>query len=223
MTAKERTLSWIYKKDKQLREQETAMRASFLNKKYHSFFEGYTEVQVEKPNGKTKIERVYTGKFYRQKLSTCAYVGIRVSYLLLWAICTVLYVSTGLHGYSFNLKWFCVVPQVGVVPCLFYMAMLLMDYTFAERKLKIYDYKQCHGKLMKISLLGSIFFALAFFVSTIYVAVIDSSGEQLATLNYLICALLAFSVNRIERAVEYETLSPENDEISGGIEIHMNR
>lgn len=223
MTAKERFQSWIYNKDKQLREQETAMRASFLNKRYHSFFEGYTEVQVKKPNGKTRIERVYTGKFYRQNLSTLAYVGVRISYLILWAICAVLYLSTGLHSYSFNLKWFCVLPQVGALPCLFYTTILLIDYVFAERKLKIYDYKQCHKKLMKISLLGSMFFALAFLVSTIYVAAAGFSDEQLATIKYLICALSVFAINRIENTIEYEMLSPENDEISDGIEIHMNR
>ena len=33
---------------------------------YHKYFHGYTELRIEKPNGKYKIERYYTDSWYRQ-------------------------------------------------------------------------------------------------------------------------------------------------------------
>lgn len=36
---------------------------------YHKYFHGYTELRIEKPNGKYKIERYYTDNWYRQDCS----------------------------------------------------------------------------------------------------------------------------------------------------------
>ena len=48
---------------------ETAETGFRHNDHYHKYFHGYTELRIEKPNGKYRIERYYTDDWHVQDCS----------------------------------------------------------------------------------------------------------------------------------------------------------
>lgn len=210
MTLKEKIHRYFEKRDRKMREEEVVRRGSWHSRAYHKYFAGYTEYYVlDGKSGKPKIERIYTGVFYRQELSGAKYVWIRVLFAVLFLASAYCFFSGSMSDNASNKVWYAALPQVLCIPLLFYMMISLFSYLFAPRKMKIHDYNISSVALKRAALFASIAHALAALCTLGFiVAEGDFSGAViLSGCKFLIAAIFLFVVNRVEHFVEYTTIA----------------
>jgi len=79
---------WARRKNRELHRQALEDRDSRLwhSRFYHRYFEGYTENKELDQNGKERIRRIYTADWYGQDLPKGKRIGVRLLYMMLFAM-----------------------------------------------------------------------------------------------------------------------------------------
>lgn len=200
---------WIREKNRKRRrmlaEADVDMRM-FHSASYHRHFEEYTEYRTIQPDGRTRLVRAYTGKWYRQKVSSGQYVMLRAGdlfcYLLMLLCFNMAAKTSGAAGVSGC------AAVAGCISVLLLSALayvLLVNYIFAPRRMTVGDYKSGSGALKALSAAMTVSFLLDAFVVLLYGMLHWDVGLETASmLRYLLCAGLAFSIFVMERKVIYE-------------------
>ena len=116
------------------------MKDFYNSRRYHSFFEGYTEKTVVE-NGKEKIVRVYTGDYYRPKLTSGQRLFRKVLNCALLALTMGLYVYCATQPLEINLS-----PLVGICQgfegfLLLWLLVSVADYTAAKEQMTLRVYR----------------------------------------------------------------------------------
>jgi archaellum biogenesis protein FlaJ (TadC family) len=198
---------------------EDGRSGSSHSKAYHRHFEGYSEITVPKRNGKgTRIQRIYTGNYFRQDLSERQRILIRVLYVALFLCIAFLYASSAIQPLTINSTWYVVLPQAASVPFLFWILVAFLSYLPAERDMKIADYRSSSLYLLKAAM-GSVI-CLGITASATLVSIMlnpsdESPRAMLCAGKYIVAGLIALAMYRIERKVSYLTtpnqhLPPDN-------------
>lgn len=222
MTLKEKIRRYFEKRDRKMRDEETTQRGNWHSRAYHKHFAGYTEYYaLNGKNSKPKIERIYTGLFYRQDLSDTKYVLLRVLFTALFLVSAYCFFSGSMSDNASNMVWYVALPQALCIPMLFYMMISLVSYLFAPREMKIREYKTSSVALKRASLFGSVTHALAALCTLGFIVGKRDFSAQviLSDVKFLIAAIFLFVVNRIENSVEYATIKNSTKIPDYGAEI----
>lgn len=221
MTTKEKFINWIEKKDRQQREQDAARAHLLRNRKYHEYFKGYTEYIETKPNGKTKIRRVYTGVYHRVALNNWLYALLRGGYVVLWFVLAVCQISATFADFGYNYTWYATVPQAFGFPVSFCLMVWTISAALADRNLKLKDYKTYHQTLPRAALAAAVIHALSALSMGLYLILNHPvpEGALLPPLKMLIAAACALGIGLMERSMAYERIENPVKPEPGGIEI----
>jgi hypothetical protein len=190
---------------------------------YHRFFEGYSEITVPKPNGKGYgIQRIYTGNYYRQDLTTGQRILLRGLYVAIFVGMGYLFVSSASLPTASNSTWYVVLSQVVSVPFLFWILIAFLSYLPAERDLTIAEYRNSSLALQKATLGSAASLGLAAVAMLVFLLLNPSNKplvELLCAVKYLAGGLIALSMNLIERKVVYSIVPSQNQPPETGVEI----
>lgn len=221
MTTKEKFINWVEKKDRQQQEQDAARIHLLRNRKYHSYFKGYTEYIETKPNGKTKIRRVYTGVYHRVALDNMLYAILRVGYIVLWFVMAVCQISATFADFGYNYTWYATIPQAFGFPVSFCLMVWSFSAALADRNLKIKDYKTCHQTLPRTALVAAAIHTVAALSMGLYLILNlpVPDGALFPPLKLLAAAVCALAIGLIERSLVYERVENPVKPEPGGIEI----
>lgn len=174
---------------------------------YHRHFEGWSEFEEQKTNGKVKIRRVYTGAWYRQDLSDRCRILLKLLFSTLFVFAVVLFIFCSTQSVGSNQCWYVAITQAGASVGLVWMGIGLFNYLTAKKNMTISEHRSSSGTLRVGSMIVSISFTAAMLMTLLYVLLqykeIMIGREVMCAAGYLICGVAVFTVNRIERKVRY--------------------
>lgn len=196
------------------KENKPGRRGPWRSKAYHRFFEGYTEITVLNPDGKgSRIQRIYTGNYYRQDLTKSQRILLRLLYVALYLGAVYLFVSSAVLPLTSNSTWYVVLTQVVSIPFLFWILIVFFFYLPAGLDLTIHDYRSSSLSLQKATLYAAISLGLVALATLIFV-LLNRPDEPLLELlcaaKYLAGGLLVFVMNRAEKKVNYLIIPSQN-------------
>jgi hypothetical protein len=195
------------------------------SKAYHRFFEGYSETTVPKPNGKgTRIQRIYTGNYYRQDLTKGQRILLRGLYIVLFLCIAYLFGSSAMLPLASNSTWYVVLAQVVSIPFLFWILIAFSSYLPAERDMTIADYRSSSLSLQKAVLGAAINLGIAALVTLVFMLLNLSNEplpELLCAVKYLAAGLLALFMNRVEKKINYLIIPSQNKPPTDAMEIEI--
>lgn len=196
------------------------MRGEYYNsRRYHSFFEGYTEKTVEE-NGKQKIVRIYTGDYYRPQL-TARQRGVRKGLNCVLYLCTLgLYVYCATRPLQLNLSPAVAICQGLEALLLLWLLVSVADYTTAKEQMTVRVYRTASRRLIGLSLAAAVVFGL---MSALYLALSVWYGDVAACLRLfpfsLACSAAMFALGQMERNVAYEVVCNRRAPVKDGSQI----
>jgi hypothetical protein len=195
-------------------------RGTWHSKAYHRFFEGYSEITVPEPNGKGyRIQRIYTGNYYRQDLKKGRRILLSVLYVALFLGAVYLFVSNAILSLASNSTWYVVLTQVASIPFLFWTLIALFSYLPAERDMTINTYRSSSLSLKRATF-GSAISLGVLALATLAFMFLNLSGNPMAEIlcagKYLAGGLLALSMNRLEKKVNYLKIPSQDTPPVGG-------
>ena len=184
------------------------------SKAYHRFFEGYSEITVPKPDGKGyRIQRIYTGDYYRQDLTDAQRILLRVLYVALFLGAAYFFVSSAILPLASNSTWYVALPQAVSLPFLFWIVIAFFSYLPAGRDMTVNGYRSSSRALQKATLGSAVSLGAAALATLVFV-LLNPSDEPLAELlcaaKYSAGGLLALSMNRLEKRVNYLKIPSQN-------------
>jgi len=187
------------------------------SKAYHRHFEGHSEITVPKPNGKgARIQRIYTGNYFRQDLTEHQRVFIRVLYVALFLCIAFLYTSSAVLPLTINSTWYVALPQAVSLPFLFWILIAFFSYLPAERDMKIADYRSSSLHLLKATMGSAICLGVTALAILVFIVLNPSDEflrELLCTGKYIVAGLIALAMYRIERKVSYLTIPNQHSHL----------
>jgi hypothetical protein len=202
------------------KEDRPGKRGSWRSKAYHRFFEGYTEVTVPNPDGKgSKIQRIYTGNYYRQDLTKHQRILLRLLYVVLYLGAVYLFVSSATLPVSSNSTWYVVLTQVLTVPFLFWILIVFFSYLPASLDMTINDYRSASLALKKATLYSVVSTGMVALATLVFILLNRSDEpllELLCAVKYLVAGLLLLALNRVEKKVNYLIIPSRNELPSEG-------
>lgn len=207
MSLKNKFRQYVERQDRKLLNTEEALRGIRRNRKYHSFFEGYTEYTERSKNGAEKIRRVYTADYYRQTGSLMQVVLIRCAYVLMFVLAAYCVLSASMdRSAACNYVWYVQVWHALCLAFLFWLFTILFGYVTSGRNWTIYDYKQCHRKLLTVSKFAVLLHVLGAVSVLVYMGVFRTTDSTKPAILLLAAGGLLLLVNRIEHHLTYETI-----------------
>jgi hypothetical protein len=181
---------------------------------YHRFFEGYSEIKIPKPDGKGyRIQRIYTGDYHRQDLTKIQQLLLRVLYVVLFLVSAALFVSSATLPLTSNSTWYVVLAQVVSIPFLFWILITFFSYLPTRLDLTIAEYRSSSLALQKATLGAALSLGVAVLVTLVFIFLNLSNeplNELLCAVRYLVAGLLALSINRVEKKVNYLVIPSQN-------------
>lgn len=191
---------------------------------YHRVFEGYTEVRKLQPNGKQRIERIYTGKYYQQKLQTVQRVSLRILYLIL-VLCTAgAFWNGAFSGAASNCAKSLAIIDCVVVLTFVKLAMAIVNYLTAPVRMKAYEYRSSSESLKTCTLVIVIALGALLLGKLIYLCYQGSipQNEVYSLVCIAISILSSGAITILERKVPYQIIENELAHKMDGVEISIN-
>ena len=174
---------------------------------YHRHFEGWSEFEEQKTNGKVRIRRVYTGAWYRQDLSDRRRILLKLLFSSLFVFAAVLFIICAAQYIKSNQCWYVAITQAGAIVGLVWMGIGLFNYLTAKKNMTISEHRSSSGTLRVGSMIVSISFTAAMLMTLLFVLLehtdIMVGREVMCAAGYLICGVAVFTVNRIEGKIRY--------------------
>jgi hypothetical protein len=198
-------------------------RGGWHSKAYHRFFEGYSEIAVPNPNGKgIRIQRVYTGNYYRQDLTQGQRILVRGLYAALFLCVAYLFVSSAILPLASNSTWYVVLTQVVNIPFLFWILIAFFFYLPAGRDMTVAEYRSSSLSLQKAALGAAVSLGIVALATLVFMALNRSEHPLLELFcagKYLAGGLIALSLNRIEGKMNYLLIPSPNKRSVDAMEI----
>lgn len=191
----------------------------YNSRRYHSFFEGYTEKTVVE-DGKQKIIRVYTGDYYRPAL-TCGQRKLR-KFLncALYALTACLYVYCATRQSNLNLSAVVAICQGFTILALLWLLVSVVDYATAKDKMTIRVYRAASGRLIALSLATAILFGLMSLSYLILAFQLGSWSEFIKLFPFsTISGVSVFTIYYMEKNTDYDLILSTVAPIKDGNEI----
>lgn len=190
---------------------------------YHRFFAGYTEARQLKADGRGyTISRVYTGRYYRRKLTKTGTAVYKTLYALLFLAAAAAFCFGALSRVEANAAWYAALAEaLSVVPVAWW-GVSAFNYVLSPEKMTVYEYKSSSVSLKRSSAAAAITLtlaALAFAAHILVYAQTDDGRSVLCAAGFLGGALCAFTANRTERRLKYDKFASEMSGKVYGTEI----
>lgn len=176
------------------------------SKAYHRHFEGYAEVETTNEKGKTVIERVYVGDYYRLDLPKNKRVQLRLSYAGLIALVAALFGFAASRPVGANMTWYLAIAQMLGVCLLGLMCVNLLAHCVAPRDMTVGDWKSSSGKLKRNSKYTALLMELLALLTLLHLLL---NGENWGThllciALYAVAGLVSVFINRLEANAPYQ-------------------
>ncbi len=201
---------------------ESLSNKSFHSSFYHSQYEGYSERYILDKKGRKKIERIYTGRYYRPEqtkgqLRLSAFLRV-----ILFVAGLALFLLGSVQQTLCNLTVYVAVLQALTVPLLFWFLMGLVNRLTLSGDLKIPDYNHSVRRLKRASLFLSIcLFALA--AAALIAACVAGDGfdtpSALCAGLFLASGLVFLGLNRMETCIRYQVIDNMDPEPEGSVQL----
>lgn len=196
--------------------------AAFHREAYHRHFQGYTEIKRSLTGKGSKIQRIYTGKYYEPVLNLLQQKQLRFVYLVFSVIGAGLYLFCTLQPTICNTVSYVVIFQATSVILLLWTAYLLCFYIPSTGKMTEGDYKALHFPLILASLLTSISMwltglagILCFFLNRDRCAFPDF----LCSIGFCAGGCFLFVLFFMEKRLIYRTVNNKTEGPDEGVEI----
>ena len=187
------------------------------SKAYHRHFEGYAEVETTNEKGKTVIERVYVGDYYRLDLPKNKRIGLRLLYAVLIILTAALFGFAASRPVGANMTWYIAIAQMVAVCLLGLLCVNLLSHSTAPRDMPVGDWKSSSKKLQRNARYTALAMELLAFLTLLHLVI---NGENwgrhlLCVALYAIAGITAVVLNRLEANAPYKRwrsteASPEN-------------
>lgn len=175
------------------------------SKAYHRHFEGYTEAETTNEKGKTVIERVYVGDYYRLDLPKNKRIWLRLSYAGLIALVAALFGFAASRPVGANMTWYlAIIQMLGV--CLIGLVLVnLLAHCTAPREMTVGDWKASSEKLKRNSKYTALIMELLAFLTLLHLLLNGENwGTHLLCVGlYAVSGLVAIVINRLETNAPY--------------------
>lgn len=178
-------------------------------KAYSRFFEGFVEETVSKGN-RQKIVRVYVGDYYVPECSNKNWIGVKLINTLLLLMATILFVFAATRNVELNrvssAYFLTMIPQPVCVIFLLWSLVTLVNFWMAPAKMTVGEYRRGPGTLKTAVKCYSLALALAAvgaFVQLLYCTTAGAKTVFLSVMSFLLAALLAFLLYRVEERRSY--------------------
>jgi len=214
---------YLDKKDREYNKQERLGRwRPWHSRAYHKHFMGYSERYVTRADGKgMKIERIYTGHYYRRTLSNIACVKTRVVYCLCFLAGAVLFIYGAAVPVKSNFLWYVTLPEAAAIPCLFLTAFSLVMNVSAPADMTIPRYIRSVRNLQRYAALSSgCIFTAAF--TTLFFLFDDPEATReawICLLLFIVSGASFLTITLIEAHVHYDIIPNPVAVPDEGIEI----
>lgn len=176
------------------------------SKAYHRHFEGYAEVETTNEKGKTVIERVYVGDYYRLDLPKNKRVGLRCLYAALIALEAGLFGFAASRPVGANMTWYLAIAQMVAVCLLGLLCVNLLSHNTAPRNMTVGDWKSSSKKLQRNAKYTALTMELLALLTLLHLIL---NGENWGT--HLMCiglyaaaGLASVVLNRLEANAPYK-------------------
>lgn len=173
---------------------------------YHSYWRGWTEVRVDRPGKRFKIERVYTAPWIRQDLSDRAYVLYRLLYAFLTALAIALFAFSMTRPVGSNYCWYVALFGLPATIIMLIVFFSLIGYIKAKRKMTLYEHKVSSTRLKRVMVVFSALLAATGLATIVYLF-LNRDDAPLLQLRGAVLDLLAagsvFSVYYMEKHMKY--------------------
>lgn len=193
-------------------------RNIFKSRRYHEFFEGYTE-QTCVVNGKERIERLYTGDYYCSDLDRKNKIIRKVTYSILFFVILLNYIYIATRMTSFNIARTTGICHGIISVLLLWLLVSVVYYVSAKDEMTVRIYRSGSKRLIKLSIITSIaFIALSVNYLVLFIIGRDIS-EFLDLFPYSVIGFgLAFFIYKTENGTKYNVIK-NNISVDGGEEI----
>ena len=175
------------------------------SKAYHRHFEGYAEVETTNDKGKTIIQRVYIGDYYRLDLPKKKRVALRFVYLSLIALIAGLFGFAASRPVGANMTWYIAITQMVAVCLLGLLCVNFLSHCIAPRDMTVGDWKSSSRKLQRNAKYTALTMELLAFLTLLHLLL---NGENwgmhlLCVVLYAIAGITAVILNRLEANAPY--------------------
>lgn len=185
---------------------------------YHRFFRGYTEIRVQKPNGRFQIQRYYTQPWIVSAGTGKEYWLKRVLLVLLAAASWAAYVWSMCLPLGSNRWWATAIPGLAGVIGLLVLSAVVLCCIFAPRKMTLWDHASTSKRLKVMSALTGGCMALAALAKLLYLVLHGGTEELYGIAGTAVAAACAAGIHILERKTVYTTVP--NDTVLPEGEAH---
>lgn len=215
-------LMYSIRKKERREKEDGATKMDFHSRSYHHYFEGYTEVTKTGADGRTRLERVYTGLYHIQDLSCSKKILLRITYVLFLLLAAVLFFAGAVQNVGSNRAWYVAAAESVSVGGIFWMGCTMVNYLTAPRKLTLHEYRSTSVSVRRASMTAALGLAAASFLTVFHVLMHLGTFELReiwCAVFMLLSAGFCIAVYLVERRISYT--KEYSDEIipQGGIEI----
>lgn len=188
---------------------------------YHNYFEGWSE-QKETVDGKERIRRIYTGKYYVLAEGEKAFFRHKLAYAVLSALSLAVWlVGTGLHAPS-NYSVIAAAPGlISLIFWLFYLAYLVR-YVTRPYRMKQWDYRCGPRRILLLGRITAGLMALNCLISAVFLAGNGSEAfrAEVTALGWKLAAFCLLGVVLLtEQRTKYTVLEDEEEDPHGWVKI----
>ena len=175
------------------------------SKAYHRHFEGYAELETTNEKGKTVIERVYVGEYYRLDLPKKKRVLLRLTYAALIGLIGAMFGFASSRPIGANMVWYMAIAQMLTLCGIGAMGVKLISHSTAPRDMTVGDWKAASKGLQKSSKFTAVLLELDMLLTALYLIL---KGENwllhlMCIGLYAVAGLVAVVVNRLEANAPY--------------------
>ena len=184
----------------------------FNGRSYQKYWEGYTEKVVEK-NGRKRIVQVYTGDYYRARLTKSTRIWRKVSVCLFYILTVLIYGYVASLAVPVNLT-----RSLGICHGLISIALLwqlvaVASYMRAKEKMVVESYRSACIRLRQTSLASCVLFGL---MAALYLGFAVMGKESFSEFLKLFpgsvfAGFLSFIIYGREKKTEYEIIASETE------------
>ena len=196
--------------------------AGFHRHAYHRNFEGWTEVTIKRPDGRTYIDHIYTGRYYEPALTAGQRVGIRLLYLTLSLLGGILYAFMAFRDTFCNKAPYVVMFQSLTLLMMLWFFYTMFFYILTPGLMTIGDYNTIHKPVIRSALVNVLCMwatAAASLISFFLYFTYRPYMDLLCSLGFAAAGIMLSAIYLMEQNLEYKIVKNDTEPPEDGTEI----
>ncbi len=199
---------------------ETETAACWHSRRYHAFFEGFTESKASGPNGKQTIRRVYTAPWCEQGMAEDSIVRFKAAACALYLLAAAGYLWCMSRPVASNRCDYVAAPGLLCAVAVLLLCVRLGAYLFSGRRMTKYEYRHCVVGLYRLSAAAAACLCATAAAVLFYAASHRFPMEELQNAGLLLAAAAVCAVLcGVERKIPCRRTENDNAAPEGGCEI----